>query len=499
MICIAIAQESHRFALVDMLNAAPQCDLIELRLDKFENPPDPKEFLAHKRRPMIFSCPRPQDGGHWRGSENERLILLRQCVLNKADYVEIEFDAAEQVRPLPPTKRIISYTNLQETPANIADIHQQIAGKNPDIIKLATTVREAVDALPLIGLLVRARIPTVVIGRGKGGLMLSLMAKKLRSPWTYAALEKGMETYPAQPTVRALETIYHYRSIERETRLIGVLGSDARATASIAVLNAGLAGMRQSVRCIPLEVADLAEFRKVTTSLKKIDGAVVDERNWEAYAEIASAEGAAPRPRSTDLLLRKDAQWQGYNTLGRAAAGALANTLRERSVNPDKPFRGRMVMIVGANALANVMAALLVQQNAILMIASHDKDGALAMAKKYDCRYVPFDSLYSTSHDVLILCAEERLPFKKESADQPGGIHPGYLRPSITVMDLTTLSQLTPFAKAALEHDCPVVTPERVRLEQMALQVETLGGQDAPREVMEEVWKTVLEEEGIGA
>jgi 3-dehydroquinate dehydratase/shikimate dehydrogenase len=337
----------------------------------------------------------------------------------------------------------------------------------------------------------------VIVGRGKGGLMASLVAKKLRSPWTYAALEKGMETYPAQPTVHALESIYHYRAIERATRLIGVLGRDVQTHASIAVLNAGLARMKQSIRCVPLEVTDLAEFRKVTTALKKIDGAVVDEGHWETYAELAAAEDAARRPRLVDLFLRQDGQWHGYNTIGAAATRALANSLRERSANPDQPFHGRMVMIVGVNALANEIAARLHEQKAIMMIASHEKEAALDMAKKYDCRYVPFDSLYSTSHDVLIVCAEERLPFKKESADQPGGIHPGYLRPSITVMDLTTVAQLPAFAKAAVVHGCPVILPESVRLEQMALQVETLGGQEAPREVMTEVWKTALEEEGI--
>ena len=496
MICIAIAQESRRFALVDMLNAAPQCDLIELRLDKFENPPDTKEFIAHKRRPVIFSCQRPQDGGHWRGSEIERLALLRQCILNKADFVEIELDAADQVRPLPPTKRIVSYTNLQETPPNIAEIYQQLVNKKPDIIKLTTVVRDAVDALPLIGLLVRATIPTVVVGRGQGGVMLSLMAKKLRSPWTYAALEKGMETYPAQPTIHALETVYHYRAIQRETRLIGVVAGDHRAGASIAVLNAGLARVQQSIRCAPLLVGDLAEFRTVTTALKKIDGVVVDERNWESYAEVATGEAGASRPRLTDLLLRKDGEWHGYSTLARAAASALENSLRERSTNPHEPFHGRMVMIVGTNATANMMAAALHERKAIMMIASHEKEAALAMAKQYDCRYVPFDSLYSTSHDVLVVCAEERLPFKKESADQPAGIHPGYLKPSITVMDLTSLSQPSALAKAAAVHGSPVVTPETVRLEQMALQVETLGGQPAPREVMNEVWKTLLEDDG---
>src|SRR5438094_974221 len=109
MICISIAQESRRFALVDMLNAAQQCDLLEIRLDRFEKAADISELLAHKPKPIILSCRRPRDGGHWQGTEEERLALLRQCIVSKADYVEIDLDVAHLIRPFPPAKRIISY------------------------------------------------------------------------------------------------------------------------------------------------------------------------------------------------------------------------------------------------------------------------------------------------------------------------------------------------------------------------------------------------------
>src|SRR5262249_51670703 len=119
MICISINQESRRFALADMLNAASQCDLLEVRLDRFGKAPDLSEILAHKPKPVIMSCRRPDDGGHWDGNEDERLALLRQCIINKADFVEIELDVADQIRPFPPAKRVITYTNLSETPYDI--------------------------------------------------------------------------------------------------------------------------------------------------------------------------------------------------------------------------------------------------------------------------------------------------------------------------------------------------------------------------------------------
>src|SRR3984893_9262264 len=155
MICISINQESRRLALVDMLNAAPQCDLLEVRLDRFGKAPELGELLANKPKPVIMSCRRAQDGGAWEGSEEERLALLRQCIVSKADYVEIEMDVADQIRPFPPAKRVISYTNLRETPLDIADIYKEALTKKPDVIKLTTLAGTPEEAWPLVQILAK--------------------------------------------------------------------------------------------------------------------------------------------------------------------------------------------------------------------------------------------------------------------------------------------------------------------------------------------------------
>src|SRR5207245_1901303 len=106
MICISINQGSRRFALADMLNAARQADLLEVRLDRFGKAPDVGELVVKKPKPVIMSCRRPQDGGFWEGTEQDRLAILRQCIVSKADYVEIELDAADNIRRFPPSQRL---------------------------------------------------------------------------------------------------------------------------------------------------------------------------------------------------------------------------------------------------------------------------------------------------------------------------------------------------------------------------------------------------------
>src|SRR6516165_10803661 len=183
MICVSIANESRRLAMADMLTAAHQGDLVEVRLDRFDKAPDFKELLAARRKPVILTCRRGKDGGDWHGSEEE--------------------------------------------------------------------------------ILARSSVPTVAVGLGKPGVMLTILGKKIGAPWAYAALGRGLETYPGEPTVEDLETVYHYHSIGRTTPLIGVTGFDERATATVAGLNAALAHLNLPARCWPLAVGSPRLFRKI--------------------------------------------------------------------------------------------------------------------------------------------------------------------------------------------------------------------------------------------
>src|SRR5947209_2793309 len=133
-----------------MHNAGPQCDLLEVRLDRFDNAANLGELLANRPKPVIMTCRRAEDGGDWQGSEPERLALLRQCVVSGADYVEIELDVADQVRPLPPAKRVVSYTNLVETPENLPEVYAQILTRSPDVVKVVVPVRSPEEVWPVV-------------------------------------------------------------------------------------------------------------------------------------------------------------------------------------------------------------------------------------------------------------------------------------------------------------------------------------------------------------
>ncbi len=489
MICISINQESRRLALVDMLNAAGQCDLLEVRLDRFEKAPDLKDLFANKPKPVIMTCRRVQDGGNWDGSEEERLALLRQCIVSKADYVEIEVDAADQIRRFPPSQRVISYTNLQETPSDIADIYEECLKKSPDVVKLVTLARTPEEAWPLVQIVAKQRVPTVVVGLGKPGLMLSILGKKIGAPWAYAALERGMEAYPGQATVHDLNEVYHYNEVSKGTRLIGVTGFGELEYVATSALNAALAHLELPARCLPMGVGNVRLFRKVMEAVK-LAGAVIDPEHRETLKEIASElHGAAKQVQAVDLLLHKPEGWHGFHTGFQVVVQGL-NALLQGKFG-DNPMQGRIIVLVGLKGLTRPLAEEILRKGASVILASHLKKAGQQMAQALACRYIQFEALYSTMHDVVIVCDEE----KEEAAGRTTAVHAGYLKPGMVVLDLTANGRRSELIRQAKDRGCLVLDTRQMLLDQLELQARLITGKQVPREVLDKALPEFLEEE----
>jgi 3-dehydroquinate dehydratase / shikimate dehydrogenase len=490
MICISINQESRRFALADMVNARLFGDVLEMRLDRFSKPPDISEMIAARTKPIIMVCRRPDDGGFWEGTESERLTLLRQCIIGKADYVEIEFDVADDIRPFPPSKRVISYTNLRETPGDIAEIYEEMKLKRADIIKLVTLARTPEEAWPLVQILAKSVVPTVVVGLGKPGVMLSILSRKLGAPWVYAALEPGLEAYPGQPTAEDLKEIYRIQDIDKSTRLIGVTGLGELEKITIAALNAAFAHVGLAIRCLPMSVGNVKVFGKVIDAAK-LAAVVVDAENQSAIVGIEPVlHGVAKETHAADVLIQKNGAWHAMHVSGRAWLNTLKGALKKR--NPgDNPLKDRFVLLAGLTGASRIIAAEVQRLGGNAIVATSDKKAGQALAAAIGCRYVAFEAIYTTLHDVLIVCDEEH-----DERLGRSGIHAGYLKQGMIVIDLTAGAGRTQLLRDAEERGCDIVTPLDLTLDLLEMQAKTLTGKLVPREVLRDAIPTrFLDEE----
>jgi shikimate dehydrogenase len=210
----------------------------------------------------------------------------------------------------------------------------------------------------------------------------------------------------------------------------------------------------------------------------------VDEEHRRSLVEIATElDSEAEAARAVDVLRSKGESWKGYCTADKAKLDALEEAVRVK-FPVEHPLQNRVVMVVGVNALARALGQVLTERGAAVIVGSRDRKAAQEMAQALGCRFVQFEAIYSTMHDVLVVCDEEP-PQGKSSRPEAAGLHASYLRPGMTVMDLTSVGEKTPLVREAELRGCSVVTPRQLLLGQLAMQANLLTGKDVPREVLE--------------
>jgi shikimate 5-dehydrogenase len=192
---------------------------------------------------------------------------------------------------------------------------------------------------------------------------------------------------------------------------------------------------------------------------------------------------------SADLLLHKGDKWRGYQTLFTAAVQALTAVLQPKF--GDHPISSRMIAIVGVNGTARALAQELQKLGASIILTSHQKKAGAEAAHALGCRFIQFEGLYSTMHDVLIVCDTEK---DQGPSKAGGGVHAGYLKPGMTVFDLTSTLRDTELTAAAAGRQCQVVHGLDLLLEQLALQAEKLTSKEVPMPVLKEALPTWLTE-----
>ena len=481
-----------------MLNASKQCDMVELCLDKLVKEPNVPELIRDFQKPVIVSCRRQEDGGQWAGSEEDRIDLLRQACMAGPAYIELEPEIAAKLPRLEDTKLVVGFTSLQTPLDQIDSLVSQAAKLNADIVKLAWPTPTLDEAWPLLSAISKKKkLPIVGMGLGRAGLTFSLVACRYDSPWTYAALEEGMEAFPGQVTVRELDETYDWRNINSQTGLIGVLGFGLSQLMAVQVFNAGFRKLGMNARCLPLEIGKFDKLARMLDALQ-IRAVFTSTALGEHVLPLAEfSEESADVGQNTDLLLKKDKGWHAYNNVWRSAIKALERTLAE-TTRSDHPLSGRDVLVYGSGRLAQSMVYGLQQRGARIAVTcgadaeenvlfcaecgasmARDISGTQFLAQTFKASYLPFELIYQTSPEVAVF-ADPGLQMGYGKSE----LNPFFLRPPLTVIDVSTLPEESNWIVEARRRGCTVVEPAQVYADQLASQFKSITGNDLPTDAI---------------
>lgn len=483
MLCISVAPVSRKLAKADLLNAAGQCDLIELCLDHLLKEPDVGEMLQGIPKPILVACRRPEDGGKFDGTPEERMTLLRQAIVAGPQYVELDFDTAPKVPRFGKTKRLISVMSLDGPLDDVDAIYDEAAKLNADVIKFAWPASTFEGVWPLLKIISQRRlVPAVGLVVGRAAVTLALLGRALDVPWCYAALEKGLESVPGLPTVGELKEVYGWDDIGPKTRFVGLAGPvDRQAAATARALNAAFRRIDDRHRCLPLPIQSFDQFEERLERLK-ISAVLVAPELARAAAEHArKREGSAEPSGYADLLLHQPEGWTVYQKLWRHASRGLENRLG-RKEDQDRPLDRRHVLVIGCGGMAPAFIHGVQRSKGIISITAPNEKAAQQLAQKFSVRHVPFHNLYDTLADVVVI-ADPAIKLGSGKAD----INAGYFRTTMTVMDLSAMPDETSILEEVRSRGCPVVEPADVFKSIVAAQFEAVTGKSFPAVVWDEL------------
>lgn len=218
-ICIPVPAGSNAAALKKMAEIYHRADIMELRIDRIRNVNLPG-LLAAKKREVIVTNRRSAEGGGFKGSEEDRVELLKQAVRFGADYVDVEArtdrklinELLGEIRKQGRfTKAILSWHDFSGTPEP-GELHNILrkCALNEGIIKIATMANEPEDNLNVLGLIPEAKKMNreiIAFCMGEKGRLSRIAAPVLGSYLSYASLEKGAESAPGQLTVEEMKRV----------------------------------------------------------------------------------------------------------------------------------------------------------------------------------------------------------------------------------------------------------------------------------------------------
>ena len=477
MICISVTPESRQLAKVDIYNAANQCDLVEVCLDRLVKEPDVKDMISGSKKPVLISCRPPEEGGKFDGTEEERLALLRQAIIAGPDYVELDPATAMKIPRFGKTQRVISFASMTRPLTDVDEAFEEAARCKGDIVKFTwpTDVLEA--AWPLLAAVSQKRLlPVVGLGLGRCGLTFSLLGRKYGSPWIYAALEKGMEAFPGQPTVGELDDVYRWRQVDSKTRFIGVVGEGVIEHAISKILNAAFDLSGMNTRCLPLDFSSLDQLPKMLEILK-VPAIIATPLAGRRIAELAATgDEVSTAAQYGDVVIKTGNGWQAHNLVWKSALRSLEAKLGKQSAE-DRPLDKRNTMIIGSGGLAISMAHGIKRRQGLVSICAGDEVEAQKIAQSSELRFVPVAKLYETLVDVIVLTTNTLDFGSKKSA-----LNPSLLRQGMTVMDLSEMPGESRYTREARDRGCKVVEPAEVFADYLGSLFKSLTGQELPME-----------------
>lgn len=477
-------------------------DLVELRLDALEAPkgPDVQALASEFAQRCICTLRPTNQGGHFQGSEPERLDLLRSAAKGRPRLIDLEFQtvlksAADSPNlPTGTDGLIVSVHDFSGRPPDLARTIRDLAhGPQCTVPKIAWAATNPADNFTAFDLLRGAPKPAIVICMGHAGLLSRVLAAKFGAFATYCCPRQNTEAAPGQPTLEQFKTGYRWDQINADTEVFGVIGWPVVHSLSPHVFNAAFEHTRMNAVYLPIPL------RPGPDGLQSFTASILD-RPWTDFRGLSvtlphkeparqlcrdALDEHAARCGAANTLTVRDGALAGSNTDAPAVVAVLT---RSRRCRPDD-LRGVPVDVLGAGGVARAVVAALANLGCQLTIYNRTPQRARDLAAEFACQTQPWTKRTQRTGEIVINCTPLGMSPHVDQSPLPDSA----LQDGLTVLDTVYNPIETRLLAEARSRGCRTISGLHFFLHQAAAQFQAWTGKPAPVSVMENAARDELQ------
>lgn len=500
-VCAVVAARSAVEAIQQIQasrSARGRAHVVELRLDFLSNRAEVARLFRwlgrHRQtRILIATFRRRPAGGHFKGSADDEIAVLKQAVAAGCRWCDVEIETAEEIganrlrEALDPARILISAHDFRRVPPNLSAVVRRLDSCRGDSIKMAAKVRSLADVRRLLEV-ARSRPNSVVVPMGDAMSAARILALRQGSALAYAPLARS--TAPGQIAFDEIERSYRLRrrfgksnaGINPRTRLYGVIGDPIGHSLSPLMHNAAFADRRKDAIYLPFHVRDLADFIAAVEPFQMAGFSVTIPHKERVLRYLHHCDPLAAEIGAVNTVAVRAGKLYGYNTDFTGVLQAIERRL---------PLSSSSILLVGAGGSARAAAFALARAGAMVTIWARRSERARALARAVDGEAIDRREIARRSFDAVVNCT-------------PVGMHPRGGSPLESrelncrlLMDLIYRPLKTELMRRAERRGIETISGVEMFVAQGAAQWKLWTGERAPESLMRRVVLAELQKEEI--
>jgi len=372
-------------------------DVVELRVDFLEEDErlHIRDFPGMVKVPVILTIRRVIDGGKYAEGEASRtqlfakgLAFAEQDARKNFAYVDFEDDfnvpSLEDAALAFGTKIIRSFHDMKNPVKNLAERLNRMRTTGYEIPKIAFmphTIRDVTEAFEETSRLNNSE--QILCAMADLGLPTRILSEKFHSYLSYTSPAELLGNLVSIGHVdpKTLNEMYHFRSIDDNTKIYGITGYPLTITSSPKLQNGFFGENAMNAVYIPFKSENAEDALEFAKKIGIKGFSVTIPHKEEIIPRLDKVDATVQEIGACNTVINDNGTWTGYNTDCTGFAKALLEFTELKNL------KGKKVAIIGAGGASRAIAYAVKSLGAKACVFNRTLTKAKVIAERFGFEY----------------------------------------------------------------------------------------------------------------